>query len=114
MESPCKSISRDHSVGRTLILLALLCAATFQPAASQSFTVNDLGILPGGLVSVARGINDRGQIVGDSATSGFFQPHAFLFEHGAMVDLGLLPGANFSQANAINNRGQIVGFSGAI
>src|SRR5713226_731181 len=108
MKSPRK-LSR-----RTLIVFTLLCVAALQPAFGQSFTVKDLGTLPGGLFSVARGINDRGQIVGDAATSGFFQPHAFQFQNGVMVDLGTLPGGSFSEALGINNRGQIVGFSGLI
>jgi hypothetical protein len=63
MESPCKHISR------ILILLTLLCVAAFRPAFGQSFTVKDLGTLPGGIFSQARGINDRGQVVGAAATS---------------------------------------------
>ncbi len=78
MESPRKQSNRGLYVGRMLIVLALLCAAASQPAAGQSFTVKDLGTLPGGIFSVARGINDRGEVVGDSATNLFFQPHAFL------------------------------------
>src|SRR6266851_1519853 len=108
MESPCKQISR------ILILLTLLCVATLQPAFGQSFTVKDLGALPGGIFSVARGINEHGQVVGFSETNGLSQSHAFLFEHGAMVDLGTLPGAEFGEATGINNRGQVVGFSGRI
>src|SRR6202030_3969433 len=95
-------------VERIVIVIALLCAAAWQPAAGQSFTVKDLGTLPNGLFSVARGINNHGQVVGDSETNGFFQPHAFLFENGVMADLGTLPGANFSEATGINKHGQVV------
>src|SRR3979411_1832792 len=111
MESLCKLISRGHYVGRTLIVSALLCVAALQPAFGQSFTIKDLGTLPGGLNSGAAGINDRGQVVGSSSTKIFTQPHAFLFEDGVMVDLGTLPGGNFSVAAGINNRGQVVGLS---
>jgi probable HAF family extracellular repeat protein len=90
-------------------VLTLLCVAALQPAVGQSFTIKDLGNLPGGIFSVAKGINDRGQIVGDAATDGFFVPHAFLFEYGAMVDLGTLPGGTFSEPSSVNNRGQVVG-----
>jgi probable HAF family extracellular repeat protein len=116
MASLSKRINRGLYVGRIVMVFTLLCAAALQPAFGQSFTVKDLGTLPGGIVSVASGINDRGQVVGDAATALFFQPHAFLFEDGAMVDLGTLhlalPGADFSIALGINNRGQVVGFSG--
>src|SRR5260370_24852080 len=71
MESLSKRISRGLYVGRVVMVLALLCVAALQPALGQSFTVKDLGTLPGGIFSVARGINDRGQIVGDAATTVF-------------------------------------------
>src|SRR5436309_198471 len=45
-----------------------------------------LGTL-GGSWSVARAINDRGQIVGDSDTSSG-KSHAFLWENGELTDLG--------------------------
>ena len=109
MELPCKLISRGHYVGRTLIVSALLCVAALQPAVGQSFTIKDLGTLPGGTTSRANGINDRGQVVGSSGTAGF--THAFLFENGMMVDLGTLPGDDQSNAVGINNHGQIVGDS---
>jgi probable HAF family extracellular repeat protein len=73
--------------------------------------MTDLGTLPGGTISVALGINDRGQVVGESTdASGNFR--AFLYEHGVMTDLGMLPGGNSSVATAINNRGEIAGYSG--
>src|SRR5260370_30839327 len=93
MELPCKLVRRDHYVRRVLIVLALLCVAALQPAFGQSFTVKDLGTLPHGFFSIARGINDRGRVVGDSETNGLFQPHAFSVRNGGMVDLRTLPGA---------------------
>src|SRR6266478_5649820 len=97
MEMPCKLMSRGPYVGRILIVLALLCVAALQPAFGQGFTIKDLGTLPGGTISFAVGINDRGQVVGFSSTASAIR-HAFLFEDGVMVDLGTLPGGNFSVA----------------
>jgi probable HAF family extracellular repeat protein len=115
MESLCKRSNRGLHVRRIVLLFTLLCAAALQPAFGQSFTVKDLGTLPHGFVSKALGINDHGEVVGESAVDGLFQPHAFSFENGVMVDLGTLPGFNpFSEALGINKRGQIAGFSGAI
>jgi probable HAF family extracellular repeat protein len=72
--------------------------------------MTDLGTLPGGNISVASGINDRGQVVGSSTdASGNF--HAFLYEHGVMTDLGTLSGGNGGSASAINSRGQVAGTS---
>jgi hypothetical protein len=68
MESLCTRSSLGLYIGRIAMVLALLCAAALQPAAGQSFTVKDLGTLPHGDFSVARGINNHGQIVGDSET----------------------------------------------
>lgn len=67
---------------------------------------HDLGTL-GGKLSYAVGINDSGQVIGNSET-GLAVRHAFLWSAGKMVDLGTLGGEG-SYAFAINNRGQIVG-----
>src|SRR5271170_6933663 len=104
MQSPSKSISRGHYVGRILLFLALLCVAASQPAFGQGlqeqpdrhhspectkgFTIKDLGTLPGSSFSDASGINDRGQVAGDANISGL--SHAFLFEDGVLTDLGTL------------------------
>ncbi|WP_195912195.1 DUF3466 family protein, partial [Candidatus Contendibacter odensensis] len=69
----------------------------------------DLGTL-GGTYSWAYGINDSGQIVGGSDTTGNNSRHAFLYDNGLMSDIGTLGGTE-SFANDINNSGQIVGRS---
>jgi probable HAF family extracellular repeat protein len=71
----------------------------------------DLGMLPGGFLSDAYGINDKGQVVGlayngSGTLNGY---HAFLWQAGKMHDLGILPGGTTSIAFSINERGQIVG-----
>lgn len=69
----------------------------------------DLGSL-GAYPEGPSGINNSGQVVGDSSTlSG--ASHAFLYSDGQMMDLGTLPGGSSSAATGINNRGQIVGSS---
>ena len=76
--------------------------------------MEDLGILPGGVSSVAEAINSLGQIVGCSELSDF-ENHAFLYSAGTMHDLGTLPNYTFqSEAFGINDSGQVVGesFSG--
>jgi probable HAF family extracellular repeat protein len=73
----------------------------------------DLGTL-GGANSYAYGVNDSGQVVGESQTSGSTTPHAFLFSAppgngGSMIDLGTL--GLESYARGINDSSQIAGYS---
>jgi probable HAF family extracellular repeat protein len=61
-------------------------------------TITDLGTLAGYVISAAgAGINDAGQVVGYSPTSGAFNVsptyHAFLYSGGVMTDLGTLAGS---------------------
>jgi probable HAF family extracellular repeat protein len=72
-------------------------------------TPQQIGTL-GGQSSVARGINNRSDVVGYSALGGDNAAHAFLYSHQNLFDLGTLGGTN-SAASAINNRGDIVGTS---
>jgi probable HAF family extracellular repeat protein len=51
----------------------------------------------GGSGSSAYGINNKGQVVGNSVTSTGAQ-HAFIWQNGVMTDLGTLPGGTISQA----------------
>src|SRR2546425_6683386 len=81
---------------------------TFRQPLSAGLTITDLGTL-GGSFSVASGINELGQVVGQSSTSSGFQ-HAFLWENGTMADLGTF-GGTFSEARSINDAGEIVGAS---
>ncbi len=69
-----------------------------------------LGFLAGRTQSWAAGINNAGQVVGESDTpSGVAE--AFLYSGGVMTGLGFLPGGAQSRATATNNSGQIVGWS---
>lgn len=70
-------------------------------------TMTDLGTLGDGY-SVAHGVNDRRQVVGEFAVGG--PSHAFLHTGGVMQDLGTLGGA-LSAANGINGHGDVVGSS---
>jgi probable HAF family extracellular repeat protein len=80
-------------------------------------SVVDLGALPGATAtdpsayaySYATGINDIGQVTGNSL--GVNWEHAFLYSGGSMADLGTLPGGGASGAYGINNDGQVVGYS---
>jgi probable HAF family extracellular repeat protein len=77
-------------------------------------TMNDLGTL-GGTESFAYGINNQGQIVGDSwVTNGGLSDTAFVYSNGTMTALGNLGGWRAIQVLAINDHGQIVGYAGDV
>jgi probable HAF family extracellular repeat protein len=75
-----------------------------------SYSVTDLGTLPGGTQNGAQAINDSGSAVGVASTNGIQVSHAFLWSKGVMTDLGTLPGGSISAAEGINNREEVVGF----
>ena len=71
--------------------------------------IEDLGTLPGDKYSMALGINDNGDIVGESGG----QDRAFLYSDGVLMSLNsLIPSSPrwiLEDATAINDSGQIVG-----
>jgi probable HAF family extracellular repeat protein len=74
----------------------------------------DLGTLPGDFSSVAFGINDEGQVVGQSCDINF-NCRAFLWQNGVMTDLNsLIPTALrlslvLIDGSDINSGGEIAG-----
>jgi len=59
----------------------------------------------------ASGLNNVGQVVGVSDTTGDASFHGFIWKEGHMTDLGPLPGDSYSSAIAISDLGQVVGLS---
>lgn len=74
--------------------------------------MTDLGTLPGDTLSEGLGVNDEGQIVGESCQDQFVDCRAVIWVHGRIHDLNALvmPGsATLVAANDINDAGQITG-----
>lgn len=101
------------SILRGFVLFVIFCASTQTVIATESYAVTDLGTL-GGNESRAYGINEIGQVVGESKTADGHS-HAFLWtpstpsgEPATMIDLGTLGGTE-SVAFGINNLGIVVG-----
>jgi probable HAF family extracellular repeat protein len=83
----------------------------------QDGEMQDLGVLQSSdKQSIARAINNRDQIVGNSSLAIGDPPpppnRAFLWQDGEMTDLGTL-GGNWAIAFGINDHGQVVGGSSA-
>lgn len=74
-----------------------------------SGSYQNLGTLPGGSYSEARGINSQGMVAGNS-DDGNGNSFATLWTQGSIQSLGSL-GGTYSPANAINDAAQIVGGS---
>jgi probable HAF family extracellular repeat protein len=77
-------------------------------AQAASYTVINLGHLGTEENTEPAAINDAGQVVGSSVTSGG-ERHAFIWTNGVMRDLGTL--GNTSLATDINASGQVIGES---
>jgi len=69
----------------------------------------DLGTLSGDTTSIAMGLNDRGDVAGNSFNASH-QTHVFFWRDGQMQDVGTLGGPT-SSFSAINNAGQMAGVS---
>jgi probable HAF family extracellular repeat protein len=74
-----------------------------------TYTITDLGVIPGGIYSVATSINNEDQIVGYSALQGSSYHNAFLYNNGHLTNLGLPPGYAGGGAYSISDTGNIVG-----
>jgi len=74
--------------------------------------MTDLGVISGTVISVANGINAKGQVVGASFSCDFSKATAFLWERGRLYDLNKLIASSsmyLDFALEINDRGEIAG-----
>ena len=77
------------------------------------YTITEIGVLPGDIESEAVGLNDKGEVVGQSITthsdSGDDVGHGLVWKSGQMYNMGASQGFHTSAAFHINNAAQIVG-----
>jgi len=94
-------------VGTSLVLGVGGAPNTWRAFEYSDGTMNQLDL--GNAFSIARDINNAGQVVGELAPSDEDGVHAFLYQDGRLHDLGNL-GGNTTSALSINERGDIVGY----
>ena len=107
-------ISAKKGLGMTtssmLRIAFLLSLAVSSLCAAQTYTVTDLGTLPGDGYSVARAINATGQITGAAGFNNGPNSSVFVYSHGVLTNLGTLGGTS-GIGNGINASGQVAGYS---
>ncbi len=90
-----------------VLRIVVLFLASF--ASAQSYTVTDLGTLPGDSTSGGSALNAAGEVVGYASPT---VQHGFFWSAGrGILDLPPLHGGNFSVAVGINTGGVVAGFS---
>jgi probable HAF family extracellular repeat protein len=107
----CAINNRGEAVGHTTS-----DASTVAFLWSREKGMKGLGTLPGDFASFAIGINDEGQVVGQSIGTDFSSFRAFLWEKGVMTDLNTLVAVNPTKLSllageSINDRKEIIGLA---
>jgi|HubBroStandDraft_1064217.scaffolds.fasta_scaffold88304_2 probable HAF family extracellular repeat protein len=101
-------MSRMRESGVAVMLSALWLCASASQSAAQTYTITDLGTLPGNSVSKASALNDAGEAVGVSETPT--AAIATMFRGGKATSISTL-GGSVSLANAISGSGEIAGWN---
>lgn len=98
-------------VVRAVAMAALAIGTGTISASAQNYTVTPIPSL-GGVETYIGDLNEVGQVVGRSFTSGISNMRAFKWSASTgSVNLGTLPGGGASEAWAINNSGVVCGIA---
>ena len=100
-----RRIARTGSLVAGIILIGSTLAPVRIQADSPTYTVADLGTL-GGCVSMAKAVNNSGDVVGYSLNASEPMERPFIYRNGAMSAVS----DSFGWATGINDLGQATGF----
>ena len=107
------SRKRSYLVAYLNLALPLLLVGAPAAAEAANYSFTDLGTLGGASIySVATAINNKGQVVGYSWSTGYATQNAMLWNGTVATDLGAQTGSDHSSARGINDNGVVVGTSG--
>jgi probable HAF family extracellular repeat protein len=95
----------------TSIALTACCAIGVATAGAETYTLTDLGVLPGESVSTSAAVNKQGQVAGTSGESAFRYDSATDPSMENVGNRGDTKGGNKSRGFGINNSGVVAGDS---
>jgi probable HAF family extracellular repeat protein len=94
------------------VITVVLVSSDCQVLQGVTYSLTDLGFLPGANASLCNEVNEVGQVAGWSGFSPGGITHGFVWQNGTMTDIGDLPGGvDNSLASDINDLGQVAGES---
>ncbi|MHC4610085.1 MAG: DUF3466 family protein, partial [Planctomycetota bacterium] len=107
-----ESIARDINSAGQVVGSSFVLGGVHRAVRWDAGVLTDLGTLGGS--SRAYGINDAGQVVGDTRAElpgGEYQNRGFIWQDGQMTALNPLPGEVATHAYDVNESGDVVGSS---
>ena len=94
---------------RILLVVGMLYLTFVSQSFALQYSFTDIGQITPPYETTAIGINDLGNVVGESG--GNYVHHGYLWGNGNMTSLGFLSGTKYTVGNDVNNEGQVVGQS---
>ncbi len=102
--------SRFFRSWRLLPAMAVIACMAGQSAKAFTYTITDIGTLPGMTSSSAMAISGSGKIAGTATDSGG-AIHAILYSNGVLTDIGSPAGGTNPVATGVNDSGQVAGYA---
>ena len=106
-----KIVQRNTALFVAFFLLVCVEAYAASPP-SPSYSLTDLGVLPGFRQTLGHSINALGEVAGSCSTyasSGTTSQHAFVYRRGKLIDFGALYNpALITSASFVNSEGDVI------